>query len=201
MRSPASSRQYGRESTGKATGLMLARAGFGRSGGWGGLTLFLQAIQGIDETTLDCWLHARMLEGVCMDDNRTTGQCLCGAVQFCIAGTFERFFLCHCARCRKDSGSAHSANLFSSKAKVNWLSGAHNIKTFRLAGSRHIKSFCKDCGSALPVFQADPGLLVVPAGSLDSRIDIRPDAHICFSSRADWDSDLASIDRIDGLPG
>jgi hypothetical protein len=44
-------------------------------------------------------------------------------------------------------------------------------------------------------------LLVVPAGSLDSRLDIRPNAHICCSSRANWDNDLPSIERIDGLPG
>lgn len=142
-----------------------------------------------------------MLEGGGMVDNRNTGKCLCGAVQFCVSGEFESFFLCHCSRCRKDSGSAHSANLFSSTAKVNWVSGESNIKTFKLSGSRHIKSFCKDCGSALPVFQVDLGLLIVPAGSLDSWINIRPNAHICFSSRADWDSDLASIERIDGLPG
>ncbi|MGP9788337.1 GFA family protein [Roseinatronobacter sp. NSM] len=136
-----------------------------------------------------------------MDDTLTHGQCLCGAVTFCISGAFENFFLCHCARCRKNSGSAHSANLFSTKATINWVSGARNIKTFRLGGSRHIKSFCTDCGSALPVFQGDLGLLVVPAGSLDSKINIRPAAHICFSSRADWDNDLASIARMDGLPG
>ncbi|MEY8840816.1 GFA family protein [Cribrihabitans sp. XS_ASV171] len=136
-----------------------------------------------------------------MDDDPSTGQCLCGAVKFSISGKFESFFLCHCARCRKDSGSAHSANLFSTQAKINWLSGEENIKTFRLSGSRHIKSFCTNCGSALPVLQADLGLLAVPAGSLDSRITMRPNAHICFSSRASWDDDLASIERIDGLPG
>lgn len=130
-----------------------------------------------------------------------TGQCLCGAVKFCISGEFERFFLCHCARCRKDTGSAHSANLFSSTAKISWLSGEENIKTFRLSGSRHVKSFCSECGSALPFSHANDGVLVVPAGSLDSPVAIRPDAHICVSSRADWDNDLASIERIDGLPG
>ncbi|WP_430448180.1 GFA family protein [Rhodophyticola sp.] len=165
------------------------------------MTQIKHAIQWIDETILDYWQSACMSEGVDMDDNRTTGQCLCGAVKFSISGEFESFFLCHCARCRKDSGSAHSANLFSTTAKVNWVSDHSNITTFRLSGSRHIKSFCNNCGSALPVFQVDLGLLVVPAGSLDSRIDIRPNAHICFSSRADWDSDLASIERIDGLPG
>jgi hypothetical protein len=131
----------------------------------------------------------------------TTGQCLCGAVKFRISGGFESFFLCHCARCRKDSGSAHSANLFSSTADITWLSGEENIKTFRLPGSRHVKSFCTTCGSALPVSQEADGVLVVPAGALDSRIDMRPDAHICFSSRASWDEDLASLRRIDGLPG
>jgi hypothetical protein len=61
--------------------------------------------------------------------NLVTGQCLCGAVKFRISGEFEGFFLCHCGRCRKDSGSAHSANLFSSTAKIAWLSGEQNIKT------------------------------------------------------------------------
>lgn len=136
-----------------------------------------------------------------MDNNPTTGQCLCGAVKFRISGKFESFFLCHCSRCRKDSGSAHSANLFSFTAQITWVSGEENIKTFRLPSSRHMKSFCAACGSALPVSQPDIGLLVVPAGSIDSPIDIRPNAHICCSSRANWDNDLTSIERIDGLPG
>ncbi|MCE5974916.1 GFA family protein [Sinirhodobacter sp. WL0062] len=135
-----------------------------------------------------------------MDDNPVIGQCLCGAVKFHIFGEFERFFLCHCARCRKDSGSAHSANLFSSTARIIWVSGEDNIKMFRLTGSRHVKSFCSDCGSALPVSKPEFGLLVVPAGSLESRIEIRPNAHICCSSRTNWDNDPASVARIDGLP-
>jgi hypothetical protein len=121
-------------------------------------------------------------------------------VRFCIAGDFESFFLCHCARCRKDSGSAHSANLFSSTAKITWLSGEEKIKKFRLCGSQHVKCFCMDCGSALPFAQANDGVLVVPAGSLDGRVGMRPNAHICFSSRADWDNDLGALERIDDLP-
>lgn len=134
-------------------------------------------------------------------DSPTTGRCLCGAVKFRISGAFESFFLCHCSRCRRDSGSAHSANLFSSAAQITWLSGENNIKCFRLSGSRHVKCFCTECGSALPFSQASDGATVVPAGSLDGEIGIRPSAHICFSSRADWDDGLASLERIEGLPG
>ena len=134
-------------------------------------------------------------------ENESRGRCLCGAVTFRIAGRFEHFFLCHCSRCRKDSGSAHSANLFSPAATIGWLSGAENVATFALPGSRHVKCFCKTCGSALPVAGADGAVLVVPAGSLDTPIAIRPEAHICFAGRAEWDDDLASVATIDGLPG
>ena len=107
----------------------------------------------------------------------TTGACLCGAVQFRISGEFESFFLCLCTRCRKDTGSAHAANLFLSTAAIAWLSGHDSVKTYRVPGTRHEKSFCTECGSALPRVQLDASV-VVPAGSLDSAIDIRPNAHI-----------------------
>ena len=47
----------------------------------------------------------------------------------------------------------------------------------------------------------DGALLVVPAGSLDSSVGIRPDAHICTANRAEWDAQLEDIPEIDGLPG
>ena len=128
------------------------------------------------------------------------GSCLCGEVRFEITGDFERFFLCHCGRCRKDTGSAHAANLFSSTAKLRWLSGEDKIKTFRAPSTRHERSFCLACGSALPSVQMNGALLVVPAGSLDSTIGIRPDAHICVASGASWARNLEDVPRIDGLP-
>jgi hypothetical protein len=128
----------------------------------------------------------------------TNGGCLCGAVTFQISGEFESFFLCHCSRCRKDTGSAHGANLFSATAKIAWLSGEDKIKTYRVPGTRHEKSFCMECGSALPRVQET--LLVVPAGSLEGEISIRPNAHICFASRAAWDMHLERVPKIDGLP-
>lgn len=131
---------------------------------------------------------------------KNNGSCLCGAVRFQISGEFESFFLCHCARCRKDTGSAHAANLFSSTAAITWLSGHDCIKTYRVPATRHERSFCTECGSALPSVQLNGALLVVPAGSLDNAIDIQPNAHICFASRAQWDARLEDIPKIDGLP-
>ena len=102
------------------------------------------------------------------------GSCLCGAVRFAVDGAFEQFFLCHCSRCRKDTGSAHAANLFSGTASLRWLSGADKVRTFTLPGIRYATSFCTACGSALPTVQAD-AVLLVPAGSLDTEVDLRPE--------------------------
>lgn len=129
------------------------------------------------------------------------GSCLCGAARFEVSGDFQSFFLCHCSRCRKDSGSAHGANLFSTEARLDWLSGEEKVRTFQLPETRHQRSFCADCGSALPGLQMGGALLVVPAGSLDSPLPMRPNAHINVASRADWDEHLEEIPRLDGLPG
>lgn len=133
--------------------------------------------------------------------DKHNGSCLCGAIRFEIEGAFEHFFLCHCGRCRKDTGSAHAANLFATQAKLTWLSGEQHIKTFQLPQTRHTRSFCRECGSAVPGLQMEGALLVAPAGSLDSAIDLKPNAHIMFASRASWDEHLESATRIDGLPG
>lgn len=128
------------------------------------------------------------------------GSCLCQKVCFEVEGEFENFFLCHCQYCQKDTGSAHSANLFSTTAKLNWLSGQDQISSFTLANSRHSKSFCSNCGSAVPSLQMQEKLVVVPAGSLDTKISIKPKAHIFVSSKASWDEDLESIARFEKLP-
>lgn len=128
------------------------------------------------------------------------GSCLCGEVTFEIDGDFENFYLCHCSRCRKDTGSAHAANLFSYTAKLRWLSGQEKSKTFNFRSEGHIKSFCTNCGSALPNIQMDGKLLVVPAGSIDSDINIKPQGHIYYASKANWDTEFVKVPKFEELP-
>lgn len=126
------------------------------------------------------------------------GSCLCGAVKFEVQGQFDGFWLCHCKHCQKDTGSAHAANLFAQKATLGWLQGADQVTEFTLTGTRHQKSFCQTCGSAMPM-QRSFGV-VVPAGSLDCAVDIRPDGHIYSASRARWDDDLQALPVYTRLP-
>ncbi|WP_244957547.1 GFA family protein [Bermanella marisrubri] len=118
---------------------------------------------------------------------------------FEIEGDLESFYLCHCQHCQKDTGSAFAANIFSQSAKLRWLTGEDCITSFTLEGTRHNKSFCKVCGSALPNTLTQ-NLLVVPAGSLDTTISVEPTAHLFTSSKADWEKDLDKIAAFKSLP-
>ncbi|WP_107851441.1 GFA family protein [Oceanimonas marisflavi] len=122
-----------------------------------------------------------------------SGSCLCGTVRFEVKGEFDSFYLCYCRRCQKDTGSAHGANLFSQSARLSWTSGVNAVASFTLPGTRHSKCFCKHCGSALPNTQV-AGLLVVPAGSLDTEVSLLPAARIFTCRQMNWSK------KSDGVP-
>jgi len=128
------------------------------------------------------------------------GSCLCGNIQYVIDGEFDSFYLCHCKSCRKDTGSAHASNLFSSTAFLKWLKGEAEVKIYNYNNSGHIKAFCPNCSSALPNIQMDGKLLVVPAGSLDTDIDISPTGHIYLIEKAIWDDKLEFAPKYNELP-
>ncbi|KFZ28558.1 aldehyde-activating protein [Pseudidiomarina atlantica] len=127
------------------------------------------------------------------------GSCLCGTVSFTVEGDFDSFYLCHCKHCQKDTGSAHAANLFSQSAQLSWLSGNDAVTLFTLPDSRHSRSFCKHCGSALPNTQNE-GMLVVPAGCLDTEVTLTPTAHLFTASSASWEELIDKIPVFAGFP-
>jgi hypothetical protein len=127
-----------------------------------------------------------------------SGSCLCKKVSFEIHGEFTGFFFCHCSRCRKETGSAHASNLFSTTAELKWVSGQESVKTYHLSNTRFSKSFCEHCGSALPAIK--DGRLLVPAGGLDCDVNIKPNAHIFVGSKANWDHGLELVAKFEDLP-
>ena len=128
------------------------------------------------------------------------GSCLCGAVSFEIVGEFKKFFLCHCSRCRKSSGSAHCANLFAPGAKLRWLSGQDKLSFFHLEGANFARQFCSVCSSNLPVFFEARDMVITPAGCLDTDVNIKPQAHIFTNSKGNWDDILNDTATFEKMP-
>lgn len=122
------------------------------------------------------------------------GECLCGAVRYHVVGTPSVMFLCHCSRCRKETGTVHAANIFLSDAGITWSRGEALVRHFALPGTRKTRSFCDTCGSPLPRM-AGPRV-VVPAGGVEGALTFAPNAHIFCDSRATWEDQLAAVPRF-----
>ena len=122
------------------------------------------------------------------------GGCLCGRVQYRVRGPFDTFHLCHCSQCRRSTGSAHAANIFTTEDRLEWLSGEDEIKRYIPDEPDVIsKAFCSHCGSLVPYTSLSSGLLIIPAGSLRDPVDIEPVDNIYWRDRAHWyDAGLAA---------
>jgi glutathione-dependent formaldehyde-activating enzyme len=60
------------------------------------------------------------------------GSCLCGEVAFEVEGPFDRFLNCHCSRCRKATGTAHSGEVIVQAAALRWLRGEASVARYDL---------------------------------------------------------------------
>ena len=129
------------------------------------------------------------------------GSCLCGKITYEVIGPFDRFRMCHCPRCRKATSTAHASNIFTKADSIKWLSGSDNMKRFDLPNAgRFSKSFCVDCGSAMPYISRDGKDLVIPAGTLEDDPQIRPEGNIFWPVRAPWYDEGLGATHYDKYP-
>jgi len=128
------------------------------------------------------------------------GECLCGSCRYIITGEKpEVMYLCHCSRCRKETGTIHGANAFFNNAQLLWEKGQGNITHFKLKGTRKQRAFCNTCGSPLPRLEGDSHV-VLPVGTVDDDTFLEPTAHIYCASRSSWEDKVNDLKRFDALP-
>ena len=115
------------------------------------------------------------------------GQCLCGSIKYKVSEIEPKMAHCHCSMCRKFHGSAFATFGEVKASNFHWIEGKELLKTY-LAPNGTKRKFCGKCGSSLIfVPSKDSGeLLEFSLGTLDSKIDIKPDAHIFTSHGACW---------------
>ena len=114
------------------------------------------------------------------------GSCLCGGVRFEITGKVSAIGQCHCSLCRKVSGTASNAALLTARASLRWTQGEELAQIYTRPTS-WTTTFCRVCGSPLPLPHPNGKLFWVPAGLLDDDPDTRVEQHIYVGSKAPWD--------------
>ncbi len=137
----------------------------------------------------------RFVRSIIMGIEQFKGSCLCGSIKYELTGDAKRFYHCHCQRCRKATGAAHASNIMVKENNFLWLSGEKLLKRYKVPDAeRFYTHFCSECGSVMPRDVPEIGMMIIPAGSLDSEINIKPEARIFWESRAGWSC------NSDGLP-
>ena len=136
-----------------------------------------------------------------MQGEKIKGSCLCGEVTYQFIGPTKVFQYCHCARCRKITGSAHASNIIIDPANFEWLSGEKLVGRFELVEAKHFaSSFCTQCGSSLPWLTQSAKAVIVPAGTLDDDPKVKPIHNIYYADKACWYENADDLIKYDALP-
>ena len=76
------------------------------------------------------------------------GRCLCGGVEFEIAGPLMAPLNCHCSQCRKQHGAAFRSRVRVQAKDFRWLKGEHLVKFYE-SSRGYQRGFCSACGSPI----------------------------------------------------
>jgi hypothetical protein len=120
-----------------------------------------------------------------LEESKTTGRCLCGDVRYEIEGKVSPIWLCHCSKCRRASGSAFNASAVCSPDAFRWLAGEDSVTLYEDTPGFKVR-FCTRCGSPVPSFLEQFGLVFIHVGSLDGDPGRRIGHHIFVGSKAPW---------------
>jgi hypothetical protein len=118
------------------------------------------------------------------------GGCLCGAVRYRVEGEPIHVGRCHCADCRKESGSAFTVYAI-------WP-----LEGFELTGELTTyrgRAFCPVCGSRV-LNPPDPGdeAVEIRIGTLDDApFGLTPEAEIWIKRREPWLAPVAGAGQYD----
>jgi hypothetical protein len=128
-----------------------------------------------------------------------TGSCHCGSVYFTLHSRHPYpFNRCYCSICRKTAGGGGYAINLGGDFKTLTIQGKQHLKVYRAkvedpqTGSKQTslaqRNFCKNCGSALWIWDPRwPDLIHPFASAIDTELPIPPErTHMMLSSKAAW---------------
>jgi hypothetical protein len=114
------------------------------------------------------------------------GSCLCGAVSFEIQGPLNTARYCHCANCRKFSGTGDAAWALAQTSQITIAPAVPAVTKFNSGGG--LRVFCAVCGS--PLWYEPAGrsqFRGIPLGAIDAGEVAQPEMHVWTKSKVSWE--------------
>ena len=111
-----------------------------------------------------------------------TDRCLCGAVKYETDAEPHSMTYCHCADCRRMTGSAFNVGVAVPRESLR-VTGETKSYEVPVAGGRR-REFCPTCGS--PMFTLYPRMAFIKAGTVDDPGSLQPTRQIWTEDRVPW---------------
>ncbi len=130
-----------------------------------------------------------------------TGGCLCGAVRYEISDAPKAAVHCHCADCRRSSGTGHCTHAVCAEADFTLHGRPAVYERPADSGTLVRRHFCSTCGS--PLFStgdSGSGLVFVRASSLDDPDRVTPQASVYASRAPKWDPADPALPSFPEMP-
>ena len=123
---------------------------------------------------------------------KTTGHCLCGAIQVEYDGNPQTTLYCHCESCRRQTSSPVAVFVMVQRSALRFTRGSPK-EYVSSPGVR--RSFCAACGSPI-AYQPERRSEIVDlyAGALSDPSRVAPLCHVHAEEQLPW------LEIIDDLP-
>jgi hypothetical protein len=122
------------------------------------------------------------------------GACMCGRVQYEIAGRPRFLYQCHCGKCRAASGASFVTNAIVDADRLRIAAGKESLAAFESSPGK-FRYFCSACGS--PIYsqgEKTRQVVSVRCGTLKQDPGMRVAYHAFVASKAPW------VEIRDGQP-
>lgn len=117
------------------------------------------------------------------------GGCVCGATRYRLTGEPALTQACHCTYCQRRTGAAFAVLAAFKAEQVDVQGPALTTYDHRSDESqRWVRNhFCPSCGSTVLItLERNPGVSVIPGGTLDEPGWLKITRHIWTRSAHDW---------------
>lgn len=129
------------------------------------------------------------------------GGCMCGTVRCRISATPIATGLCHCNRCRPQSGSAFSTIIIINRSTFELEGETMVFEDVGSSGLRVGRRSCARCGSPLTTEpDVTPDMMFVKAAGIDNNEWFRPAMELFVTRRRPWVAPVPDVPQFDGNP-
>ena len=126
-----------------------------------------------------------------------TGSCRCGSVEVSFDGDPKWIANCHCAECRKSTGSVYATYVGCTEEQAQVRGPAQSYDSSPGVS----RLFCGTCGSPI-AYRGErwPGEIHFFVGLFEDAATLAPRAEVYFREALPWVDECASLPRFPGVP-